>query len=306
MRQRETDVTTTAQAYNLQSLVSPYAASPERDRSIGAILIDSGRLTAEDAERILREQKEKGLRFGEAAVSLGLVKQEDIRYALSRQFDYPYLMPGSGAVSNEVIAAYDPFGRQVEALRALRGQLMLRWFGSEPQRKALAIISSERGEGRSYLAANLAVVFSQLGERTLLVDADLRHPRQHELFGLPNRSGLSAILSGRAEGSAVERIPDFLDLSVLTAGAVPPNPLELLGRQTFGGLLEGLAGLFDVIIVDTPAAAVGADAQTIAVRTGASLLIARKNHTQLGELQDLAADLAQVNAVVVGSVLNDH
>ncbi|MBV6411498.1 MAG: hypothetical protein GAKPKEKM_02361 [Rhodocyclaceae bacterium] len=276
-----------------------------RDRSIGALLIDAGKLRPEGAEQILRLQKSENIRFGEAAVRLGLVTEADIQQALSRQFDYPYLQPGESRVSEELVAAYRPFSPQVEALRALRSQLMLRWIGAEPERKAIAIASPARGEGRSYLAANLAVVFSQLGEHTLLIDADMRHPRQHALFGLENRVGLSAILSGRGEAQAVARIPDFEDLSVLPAGAVPPNPQELIARPLFTSLLEELCREFDVVLIDTPAAACGADAQTLAVRAGAALLAARKNHTALADLQRLGENLRQASANVVGAVLND-
>lgn len=288
----------------IRSLVRVEQRSSADDRSIGAILIDSGRLTPEDAERILRKQREDGLRFGEAAIKLGLLKEEDIQYALARQFDYPYLVPGESNVSSELVAAYQPFSRQVEALRALRSQLMLRWFNGDPNRRAIAIVSPGRKEGRSYLAANLAVVFSQLGERTLLIDGDLRNPRQHQLFGLTNRVGLSQMITGRADDSAIERVPAFMDFSVLSAGSMPPNPQELLSRSSFSNLLSSLSSRYDVILVDTPAADEGADAQTVAVRTGAALLVSRQNHSYVGDLQDLSDSLHQATAAVVGVVLN--
>jgi len=278
-------------------------AAPAQDRSIGAILMDSGRITLADAERIMLLQKEGGLRFGDAAIKLGLITTADIQHALARQYDYPYLLPGDDSVSPELVAAFAPFGAEVEGYRALRSQLMLRWFGANPERRALAVVSPGRGEGRSHLAANLAIVFSQLGERTLLVDADMRHPRQHELFKLPNRVGLSSILSGRADMDAVQRIRSFIDLSVLTAGGAPPNPQELLGRPAFANLLEHLCGDYDVVIVDTSAGAESADSQTVAVRASAALLIARRHRTPARELNDLALRLSSASARVVGTVL---
>ncbi len=294
----------TAEATAIRSLVRTEVRSTADDRSIGAILIDSGRLTPEDAERILHKQREEGLRFGEAAIKLGLLKEQDIQFALARQFDYPYLVPGESNVSAELVAAYQPFSRQVEALRALRSQLLLRWFNGDVDRRAISIVSAGRKEGRSYLAANLAVVFSQLGERTLLIDADLRNPRQHQLFGLANRAGLSQMITGRAGDSAVERVPALMDLSVITAGSAPPNPQELLSRASFSNLLASLGSRYDVIIVDTPAAEIGADAQTVAVRTGAALLVARQNASYIGELQDLSDSLHHATAAVVGVVMN--
>ncbi len=290
---------------NLYNPAAATALAGASGRSIGAILIDTGRLSAENAERILRLQKEQGKRFGDAAIELGLLNEDDIRFALASQFNYPYLQAGDNSLSHELIAAYQPFCPIVEQLRALRSQLMLRWFDSETQRKALAIVSPGHDEGRSFIAANLAIVFSQLGERTLLIDADLRAPRQHELFKLGNPAGLSGLLAGRANAEAVVRIPSLLGLSVLPAGAIPPNPQELLGRAAYVETLLSIGRDFDVIIIDTPAASEFADAQTIAVRAGAALMLARKNQSSMPELAELASSLQQSGATLVGSVLNE-
>ena len=165
-------------------------------------------------------------------------------------------------------------------------------------------MSPGNGDGRSFLAANLAIVFSQLGERTVLVDADLRKPRQHELFRLGTHSGLSDVLAGRAGPESVVRIPSLLGLSVLPSGAPPPNPQELLGRPAFVDLLVGLGKNFDTIILDTPASGNFADAHTVAARAGAALLVARKNLTSAGQLQELTRGLQQSGVEVVGSTLN--
>lgn len=278
---------------------------PMQDRSIGALLIDAGKLSTSDAEHILRVQKEDGLRFGQAAVKLGFVTEVDISAALSRQFDYPYLTPGESQVSRSVVAAYEPFSSRVEALRALRSQLMLRWFGDEPERKALAVVSAGHGEGRSQLAANLAVVFSQLGEHTLLIDADMRRPTQHTLFGLDNRVGLSSILSGRGDPSAVQRVPELIDLSILPAGSEPPNPQELLNRPLFAQTLGQFCNEFDVVIVDTPAFDAAADAQILSQRCGAALFVARQNRTLMSKAQSLVDALGESGALVLGAVVNE-
>ncbi len=280
------------------------APSTTGGRSIGAILIDTGRLSAENAERILRLQKEQGKRFGDAAIELGLLSEDDIRFALASQFDYPYLAPGDNSLSHELVAAYTPFSPVVEQLRALRSQLMLRWFDAEARRKALAIVSPGKGEGRSFIAANLAVVFSQLGERTLLIDADLRTPRQHEIFKLGNSAGLSGLLAGRIGSEAIIRVPSLLNLSVLPAGAVPPNPQELLGRPAFIERLHTISQDFDVVIIDTSAAGDYADAQTVAARAGAALMLTRKHQSSIADTVQLSRDLQHAGTVLVGSVLN--
>lgn len=283
--------------------------STEGGRSIGAILVDAGRLSIGDAERILRQQKARGKRFGEAAVELGLLNGDDIRFALSSQFDYPYLPADDTSLSRELVAAYAPFSPVVEQLRTLRSQLMLRWFDADANdldmHNVLTVISPGSGEGRSFIAANLAIVFSQLGERTLLIDADLRKPRQHELFKLGRHAGLSGLLAGRANIETIVRVPSLLELSVLPAGAVPPNPQELLGRAAFSTTLRSLSHDFDVIIIDTPAATEYADAQTVALRSGASLMVARKNQSSLRDLTQLTHHLRQAGGKLVGSVLNE-
>ena len=293
-----------------ESIISRAVHATSSNTSIGALLIDSGRLSADAAERILKLQKESGLRFGEAAIRLGLLTETDIQHALSRQFDYPYLMAGDDSVSKEVVAAFTPFSPTVERLRALRSQLMLRLFDIDAQHpeehRCLAIVSADQGEGRSWLAANLAVVFSQLGERTLLIDADLRRPRQHKLFHLGNQAGLSAVLSGRADlAEAINRIPSLVGLSVLPAGAVPPNPQELLSRPAFANLLLSVRERFDVVLVDTPPGNRSADAATVASRAGAAVAIGRKHFTSTRHLQALVDSLRQSGAPVVGTVLSE-
>ena len=275
-------------------------------RSVGAILIDAGRLELQDVERILHLAREKGLRFGDAAIALGVLTRADVDLALSNQFEYSYLERGQSTVSEELIAAYAPFAPQVEALRSLRNQLMQRWFDTDPAHKALAIVSAERNEGRSYIAANLAVVFSQTDVRTLLVDADMRHPSQHRLFGLDNRSGLSAILSGRGGLEAIRRIPSLRNLSVLPVGAAPPNPSELLVKSSFARFLEQMANEFGVIVLDTPAAGDYSDAQTICARAGSGLIVVRKNATRVWRVRGITDGAAMGTATLVGTVLNDY
>jgi protein-tyrosine kinase len=274
------------------------------ERSIGAILVRAGRLTSENTERILRLQREQNLSFGEAGIKLGLLTQADIEFALSLQFNYPYLVRGESKLSEDLVAAYTRSGPQLETLRALRSQLMLRWFDGT-DRKALAIISGERREGRSFIAGNLAVVFSLLGERTLLIDADMHYPRQHALFGLDNRAGLSAVLSGRGGPELMQRIPGLPDLSVLPAGVLPPNPLELLAQPLFPQLLKELRSEYDVILLDTPASASFADAQTIAAHAGAALIVARKNVSRKWRVRGVSDSVTHASITIVGSVLND-
>src|SRR5579859_1321466 len=125
-----------------------------QDRSLGAILIEEGKLTPADIERVMELQRMEGLRFGEAALRLGLITAQDLNAALAKQYDVPHLIADGDSMNSELIAAYQPFHRRVEELRALRTQLLIRWYNPDEGRKVLAIVSPGPGEGRSYVAAN--------------------------------------------------------------------------------------------------------------------------------------------------------
>ncbi len=277
-------------------------------RPIGSILVESGRLSSADADRIVEYQQQHSLQFGDAAIALKLLTKEDIDYALARQFDYAYLNQQDASLSKELVAAYKPFSKIGESLRAVRSQLMLRWFNTDPTHKVIAVVSPGKGEGRSFIAANLAIVFAQQGQRTLLLDADLRAAPsggQHSLFKLGKSTGLSGILADRAGLEAALPVPSLPGLTVLPVGAVPPNPQELLGRPEFRELLGRASQQFDVIIIDTPAGGDFADAEIIAARAGAALMVARKNQSLMLSVTLLARRLQAGGVTLVGSVLND-
>jgi protein-tyrosine kinase len=278
----------------------------DRSRAIGAILVEQGRLDAAGVDEIQRFANVHGLRFGDAAVQLKRITQHDIDVAIAQQYNYPVLpRGGEGGVSDDVIAAHQPQSEAVEPLRALRSQLILRWFDGA-NRKLLAVTSAERGEGRSWLAANLATMFAQVGERTLLIDADMRHPRQHQLFNIDNSVGLSALLTGRAGRDITRRIHPQLRLFVLPAGIIPPNPQELLARPVFDAILAHFATQFSLVIIDTPAISETADAQILAANAGSAIMIARRNRTRHASLAAAMESLAESGVNVVGSVMNEH
>jgi chain length determinant protein tyrosine kinase EpsG len=288
----------------------PLSASPDgdgtvHDRSIGDIIAELRNLTVDQVEKILTHQRATGVRFGEAAVALGFASKEDVLFALSQQFHYPYAPEEQREVSPELVALNEPFSMRAESFRALRSQLMMRVFAEGEAHKALALISTDAGDGKTYTASNLAVTLAQLGGRTLLVDADLRGPRVHEVFNLANRAGLSGILSGRADNQVIEQVAGIPSLFVLPVGTTPPNPLELVERPAFGLLMRELTSKFDHVIVDTPAAVHGADAAVIAAKCGSALVIARKDTSRTDSLRELVASLQGAPVLMAGVVFNE-
>lgn len=272
---------------------------------LGAIFVAAGKISQSDTERIMDLQRREGWRFGEAALRLSLITDHDLVEALHKQYDLPEVQLDTAGDSDELIAAYQPYHRRTEELRALRTQLMVRWLKPPAEtQQVLAVVSPGSCEGRSYVAANLAVLFSQLGGRTLLIDGDLRNPRQHLIFNIPDRIGLSAVLSGRADPDVAVPVRGFRNLVLLPAGAIPPNPLELLSRPLLPALLKEYVDDFDVILVDTPPALPYSDAQTIGFHAGSAIVLIRQNHTRIDDTTKVVRTLGDGGTKVIGTVMN--
>lgn len=271
---------------------------------IGAILVESQRMSAADAQRVADTQIEVPEPFGQVAVRLGLATQADVHFALARQFSLPRLENGNAAIDPEVIAAFDPGHALVEHLRGLRNQIALRALEAAPSARAIAVVGADRRAGRSYIAANLATVFAQLGARTLLVDADFLAPRQHALFRLGNRSGLSSILAGRADLGAACPVPGLPGFAVIPAGPTPPNPHDLIARPLFGKFLRRCEQDFDVILLDTPAWSAGTSARMAAAAAGAALLLVQNGRTAANDASAIAREFAGAGTRFLGAVVN--
>ncbi len=285
-------------------------AAPDRPREhqpIGRILVSAGLINPPEVERILAWARADGVRFGEAAVAHRLVTEAQLERALAYQFDYPVLEPGATRVSQEVVAAFDARNPLVADLRRLRARIRAAQIAAPPEAplKAFAVISSGPGDGKTFVAANLAVTFAQTGQRTLLIDADLRHGRLHRMFGLDDRTGLSTMLNRRIEPGSLQRVPGLPNLTVVGCGPVAPNPSELLSREVFSHLLASFARAYDVIVLDTPGVAEEPDATLVAQRAGAALVLARKDRSAFDAVVELVRSGAAPRVPVLGSVLNE-
>ena len=279
------------------------------DRSIGDFLRERLKLTDAQIDDILRYQREHHLRFGDAAIALRLGSGADVVWALSRQFHYPYAVESDAAELNrELTVAIDPFSEEAEIFRDIRSQLLMSVMAPEQRTAALAVVSPGIGDGKSFFAANMAVSFSQVGGRTLLIDADMRTPRQHELFGVPNGMGLSNILAGRADADTevIQQTAALPNFFLLAAGAIPPNPLELIQRPAFSLLMQELRSKFDHVVVDTPAASHGADCRVLAAKCGAALVIGRRDASRITAMHKLLSQLGKSQTKLAGVMINEH
>jgi protein-tyrosine kinase len=209
------------------------------------------------------------------------------------------------ALSRSLVVIESPSDGPAEAIRALRTHLMAQHF--QEGRRALAICAASRGVGCSFIAANLALALSQIGVKTLLIDADLRTSRLDGLFGAARQyDGLAKCLA-TDDASFSEYIQSDVEpnLSVMFAGGVPANPQELLAGGRFRALTEFCLREFDATILDTPPANACADARRVSTVIGYSLIVARRNVTFVDDVKTLATQLEADHARVVGTVLNE-
>ena len=190
-----------------------------------------------------------------------------------------------------------------EAYRMLRTNIQ--FAGVDGQVKSIMVTSSGSGEGKSTTVANLAIVMAQTGRRVILIDADLRRPVQHRLFELPNSKGLTTALLD-LNTPPREHLQDTLvpGLQIMTSGAIPPNPAELLGSQRQAALLADLEKEADLIILDSPPVLTVADALVLAPRVNGVLLVVEVGSTRRGAIQKAADALLHTDARMLGVALN--
>ncbi|UTW55859.1 polysaccharide biosynthesis tyrosine autokinase [Kordiimonas sp. SCSIO 12610] len=290
---------------NIENIGRSHSEGQWDNNKIGQILLGLGKLNEEQVQDILALQDSQDLSFGAAAQKLNLVSTQDIDEAIAQQFNYAILAPGADSFSDELHVAYKPFGDEAEAIRALRSQLLLGCL--EQGRRAIAVMSPNKNSGTSYLTANLAISFAQLGLKACLIDANLRTPRVANIFGLKERTpGLSDVLLGQHGVEEVILRNLFPNLGVIPSGRKPPNPQELLGRHELVWMLSQLLSDFDVILFDTPSMNTTADARTVAARVGTALLVARQHKTLAQDIEAATNELNAGDIELVGTVLNRY
>lgn len=189
----------------------------------------------------------------------------------------------------------------VESYNTIRANLL--FLLSQYKGETVAVSSACAGEGKSTTALNIAVSFSQLGKRALIIDADLRKPTLHKKLHVDNNKGLSNILAGFCEfDDAVCKINP--NLEVLTAGAIPPNPSELIASQAFDALMDNLKEIYDYIIIDTPPVNIVSDALLIGPRTDGILLVVKSDYTLHEDFKAAVSSIEFANIRILGTVIN--
>jgi capsular exopolysaccharide synthesis family protein len=206
-------------------------------------------------------------------------------------------------VSNRLVTVNDSRSVGAEAYRTLRTKLL--FSRALSSLKTIVVTSPFAQDGKSTVAANLATTFAQHGMKTLLIDCDLRRPTQHEVFGVSSRPGLTDLLTSEELIPGAGRRTSVENLSLITSGALPPDPPELVGSARMRALLEKLGETFDVIVLDTPPVLPVADSAILASLSDGVLLVVRAGQTDRRAAQLAVQQLQDVDARILGAVLND-
>ncbi len=189
-----------------------------------------------------------------------------------------------------------------EAYNSIRTKLM--FSGKGESCPVFAVTSSLAGDGKTTNSVSIAVSFASAGQRVLLIDADMRKPNVHRYFNTECRGGLSEILAGLTSEVKV-RGTDCKNLSILTAGQLPPNPAELLATTQMDTLLDYVRKYFDYVIIDTPPINIVSDAAVFAEKITGYVLVVQSGKNQTRDVFDAVQYLKEMNGTISGFVLND-
>lgn len=199
------------------------------------------------------------------------------------------------------IVQKNPKSIAAEAYRSLKTNIQYSSFDKEY--KTIVITSSNPGEGKSTTSGNLALTLAEGESRVLLVDCDMRKPSMHKNFRVTNTYGIADILLQRKKVMDVAHMYNK-NLSIITAGKVPPNPAEMLGSKAMSAFLEEMKDHFDYIILDTPPVQAVADAQILSTKVDGTIIVVRAGVTKKEDVHDTVNNLKKVNANIIGTVLH--
>lgn len=188
----------------------------------------------------------------------------------------------------------------VESYKSARSNIMFS-LSAEDQ-KVFAVTSYAKGEGKSTVSANLAISFSKMERRVLLIDCDLRRPNLHNIFKVENTEGLSNIIGKMADFEDAVKHDVLPNLDILPSGTIPPNPSELLCSPGFEKLVKGLIDEYDYIIFDTPPIGVVADALLLKDRVAGYVVVLRERSTTHGDIQKMLESIKLADTKILGFI----
>lgn len=233
-----------------------------------------------------------------------VVSQVDVEERLGLTFlGFVPSIPETDKGSRDLHIHREPRSIIAECTRSIRTNLL--FMSPDKPFKRLVVTSSGPQEGKSTTAINLGIAMAQSGSRVLIIDTDMRRPRLHKAFGVPNEVGVSSLVVGEGRVEDAVKSTEVPGLFVMPCGPVPPNPAELLHTQTFADLLSKLGERFDRLILDTPPVGAVADAVVLSTQVDGVVLVLKAGQTNREMARRTVRALSDVKANVYGAVLND-
>lgn len=203
--------------------------------------------------------------------------------------------------AKKILAQDSPFIVK-EAYSSIRTNLLFTQRGEKCP--IFVVTSPTANNGKTLNSVNLAVSFAQMGKKTLLIDSDMRNPTVHRMFSIPSKDGLSEILAGLTDNITVSKT-DIENLSVLTAGKIPPNPAELLASERMDKLLEFVKEHYDCVFIDTPPINIVTDATVFAQKSTGYIIVVKANISDTSDVKTAVSSLQHIDGTILGFVLND-
>jgi capsular exopolysaccharide synthesis family protein len=232
----------------------------------------------------------------------GLIQLPSFGIVPEASYERRKLLDSNNSCPVELITSGHPKSMLSEAYRSIRTSILLSTSGKPP--RTIAVSSPNPGEGKTTTVINTAIALSQTGVQVVVIDADMRKPRLHKIFGKENGVGLSNFLSGNAELDSVIKNSEIPNLCYIPSGPIPPNPSELLGSALFKDMIESLGSRFNHLLIDSPPVLAFSDSVIISTNVDGVIMVVIDGKTPKETLQRSKEVLLQVDARILGVVIN--
>ncbi len=280
-----------------QTLIAERFSTERPHNGLADTLVRLGYIDAEAAPEI--ESDRNGRAFGATAVALGRVTREQLEFALGVHLGFLLETDEPTQIPRELVVARNPYSKSADEFRALRTQLCA---GADASRLSPLAVTGAL-PAAAFTAVNLAASFAQLGKKTLMIDASLRRPALARVFGARQAPGVSDVVSGVVEFDTVRKETLIRNLSLLPAGAAPPDPQRVLADPAFERMLGHASGGFDIIVILTDPVETGSSCEFVWAVSGSALIVARKNETRLRDLEEIKSALRRTETRLAGAAL---
>ena len=281
---------------------APHAQSPRA--SLGKIMLELSILTQEQHIAVLEAQLRSGKLYGETAIELGFAEPNHVQRALEHQHKFHILDSNNDEIDHRIITAFDPHDDFSKSIRTLRGTLSSMQSMTETQIKTIAIVGVETPAETSLIAANLAVVCAQAEYRTILIDANADFPTQNRLFHLPNRIGVTTLLS--TETGLVDTLQQSAmpNLRLISAGPSVPNSSELFERTPLFHRVHSLRDTYDFLIVDAGTHGINSFGAVCEGADGVVITV-KKNYSHTRTLKAMITAFETRGINIIGTILTN-